>query len=159
MDAAGRKALAAWVGTIANVALVHVLAGARRGGRRSPGCGANASGASSRSGQRLNPPRARRYAAGIQLEPELPDQVGLGLQVIDVSFLVAHERLEQIARDVILERVAMDAAGRLRSVAQRFRRQPTGNCHVTCRLKPMIVVTRPHLHHATGHDPPMAELV
>jgi hypothetical protein len=39
----------------------------------------------------------------IQLEPELTDQVGLGFQVIDVSFLVAHERLKQIARDVILD--------------------------------------------------------
>ena len=44
---------------------------------------------------------------GIELEAELGDEIELGLEKIDVLFLVVHQLLEQVAGDVVLDRVAM----------------------------------------------------
>src|SRR6202044_3788274 len=44
---------------------------------------------------------------GVELGAELGDQIKLGLEKIDVMLFVAHQLLEQVARDVILDRVAM----------------------------------------------------
>ena len=44
---------------------------------------------------------------GIELEPDPLDQIELGFEEIDVIFLVLHQALEQIARDVVLDAVAV----------------------------------------------------
>src|SRR5438445_9026964 len=44
---------------------------------------------------------------GIQLKPDAVDQVELSLEEIDVIFLILHHALEQVARDVILDGVAV----------------------------------------------------
>ena len=41
---------------------------------------------------------------GVELEAELGDQVELRFEEVDVLFLVVHQLLEQVARDVILDR-------------------------------------------------------
>src|SRR5580704_10152241 len=56
---------------------------------------------------------------GIELEPELGDKVELGLEKIDVLFLVMHQLLEQVARHVILHAVAM-SGGLLVEQARRY---------------------------------------
>src|SRR5438874_6740387 len=43
----------------------------------------------------------------VELEPELGHEIELRLQKIDVLFLVGHQLLEQIARDVILDGMAI----------------------------------------------------
>src|SRR5436190_5180693 len=43
----------------------------------------------------------------VELETELGDQIELGLQEIDVLLLIMHQLLEQIARYIILDRMAM----------------------------------------------------
>src|SRR3984893_14680416 len=44
---------------------------------------------------------------GIELEPDPPDQVKLGFEEVDVVLLVLHQAFEQIARDVVLDAVAV----------------------------------------------------
>ena len=44
---------------------------------------------------------------GIKFEPELGDEIELGLEIIDVLFLVVHELLEQVAADVVLDRMTV----------------------------------------------------
>src|ERR1700722_17065255 len=55
----------------------------------------------------------------VELEPELGDQVELGLEKIDVLFLVMHQLLEQVARHVGLHAVAM-GGGLLVEQARRY---------------------------------------
>ena len=43
----------------------------------------------------------------IELEAELGDKIELRLQEVDVTLFVVHQRLEQVARDIVLDRVAM----------------------------------------------------
>src|SRR5215471_18801155 len=43
----------------------------------------------------------------IELDPELGDEIELGLEEIDVLFLGMHQILEQVSRHVILDRMAM----------------------------------------------------
>src|SRR5205814_4992819 len=43
----------------------------------------------------------------VELDAELGDEIELGLEIVDVLFLVVHELLEQVAGDVILDRMAM----------------------------------------------------
>src|SRR5712675_1793647 len=43
----------------------------------------------------------------VELKPDPLDQVELGLEEIDMLFLVLHQALEQVARDVILDTVAV----------------------------------------------------
>ena len=40
---------------------------------------------------------------GVELKPDAADQVELGLEEIDVMFLVLHQLLEQVAGDVVLD--------------------------------------------------------
>ena len=44
---------------------------------------------------------------GIALEPDPLDQIELGFEEVDVVLLVLHQALEQIARDVVLDAVAV----------------------------------------------------
>src|SRR5581483_7954626 len=44
---------------------------------------------------------------GVEFEPDPADQVDLGFEEVDVVFLVLHQLLEQVARDVILHGVTM----------------------------------------------------
>src|SRR5215472_885978 len=44
---------------------------------------------------------------GVELEPELGDEIELGLEIVDMLLLVVHELLEQVAAHVVLDRVAM----------------------------------------------------
>src|SRR5262249_53440974 len=44
---------------------------------------------------------------GIELEAELAHQIELRLEEVDVLFLVVHQLLEQVAGDVILDRMTM----------------------------------------------------
>src|SRR5260370_32667754 len=44
---------------------------------------------------------------GVELKPDPPDQVELGFEEVNVVLLVLHQALEQIARDVILDAVAV----------------------------------------------------
>src|SRR6266699_4454854 len=56
---------------------------------------------------------------GIELKAELSDEIELGLQEIDMLLFVVHQLLEQVARHVILDRVAM----RRRLLVERTRIQ------------------------------------
>ena len=47
---------------------------------------------------------------GVELEPDPLDQIELGFEEIDVMFLVLHQALEQIARNVILYAMAVGRA-------------------------------------------------
>ena len=44
---------------------------------------------------------------GVELEADTLDQVELGFEEIDVMFLVLHQALEQVARDIVLDAVAV----------------------------------------------------
>src|SRR6195256_294223 len=44
---------------------------------------------------------------GVKLKPDPPDQVKLGFEEVDVMLLVLHQAFEQIARDVVLDAVAV----------------------------------------------------
>src|ERR1700704_465040 len=44
---------------------------------------------------------------GVKLEPDPPDHIELGFEEVDVVFLVLHQAFEQIARDVVLDAVAV----------------------------------------------------
>src|SRR5262245_65928170 len=54
---------------------------------------------------------------GIELDAELGVQVELGLEIVDVLFLVAHHLLEQAASDVLLDGMTMHPG--LRAAAAR----------------------------------------
>src|SRR3990170_6245223 len=56
---------------------------------------------------------------GIELEAEPADEIELGFEEVDMTLLVAHQLLEQIAGHVILHAVAM----RRRFLVERTRRQ------------------------------------
>src|SRR6516165_11345902 len=43
----------------------------------------------------------------VELEADAADQVELGFEEVDVMFLIAHQLLEQVARDVVLYAVAI----------------------------------------------------
>ena len=59
---------------------------------------------------------------GIQFDAELADQIELGLEEVDVALLVLHQFLEQVAADVILDRLAIGR--RLRRDYARLVMQP-----------------------------------
>src|SRR6185312_15445104 len=44
---------------------------------------------------------------GIELKAELGDEIELGFEEVDVVFFVLHQRLKQIARDVVLDHMAV----------------------------------------------------
>src|SRR5664279_4490682 len=44
---------------------------------------------------------------GIKLETDPPDQIELGFEEVDVMLLVLHQAFEQVARDVVLDAVAV----------------------------------------------------
>src|SRR6266436_365424 len=44
---------------------------------------------------------------GVEFKPDPPDQIKLGFEEVDVMLLVLHQALEQIARHVILDAVAV----------------------------------------------------
>src|SRR3982074_1590688 len=44
---------------------------------------------------------------GVEFKPDPPDQIKLGFEEIDVMLLVLHQAFEQIARDVVLDAVAI----------------------------------------------------
>src|SRR5262245_63246327 len=44
---------------------------------------------------------------GIELKPELGDEIELSFEEVDVFFLIVHELLEQIARHIIANRMAV----------------------------------------------------
>src|SRR5437870_9330745 len=57
----------------------------------------------------------------VELETELGDEIELRLEIIDVLFLVVHELLEQVAGDVILDRVTMGGGFLVKRARRHFR--------------------------------------
>src|SRR5713226_8966984 len=60
---------------------------------------------------------------GVELDAELGNKTELRLEIVDVLFLVVHELLEQVAADVILDRMAVRRGLLIESARGHFRRQ------------------------------------
>src|SRR5262249_28541733 len=60
---------------------------------------------------------------GVELEPELGDEIELGLEIIDMLFLVVHELLEQVARHVVLDGVAVRCGFLVKGARRHLRRK------------------------------------
>ena len=60
---------------------------------------------------------------GVQLKPDPLDQIELGFEEIDVMLLVLHQAFEQIARNVILDAVAVGRAFLVKITRARPRRR------------------------------------
>src|ERR1044071_6606579 len=58
----------------------------------------------------------------VKLEAELGDEIELGLEEVDVALLVRHQFLEQIARHVVLHRMAMAGGLLVDRAGGEFRR-------------------------------------
>src|ERR1700761_6605029 len=60
---------------------------------------------------------------GVKLKPDAPDQIELGFEEIDVMFLVFHHAFEQIARDIVLDAVAVGRRFLIKGSRRQFGRE------------------------------------
>src|SRR6266516_667854 len=94
----------------------------------------------------------------VELETELGDEIELRLEIIDVLFLVVHELLEQVAGDVILDRMAM-RGGFLVERPRRHLRRKIAVEHLSDVLPDAKRIDHLHVGKAVEEDDALNDLV
>src|SRR5215207_6899202 len=88
---------------------------------------------------------------GVKLDPQLGDQIELGFEEVDVVFLVLHQLLEQVAADVVLDRLAVRRRLLVKRARAQFRLQVTVE-YLLHRLAAMQRVEHLHIGKALEED-------
>ena len=72
---------------------------------------------------------------GVEIESDPPDQIELGFEEIDVMFLVLHQLFEQVARDIVLDAVAVGRRLLVQRSRRDFRRNSYGGWPIGRRCR------------------------